>query len=136
MKPVDKGRSDPERTGLKERSEAEPASGGNAKKAEGKEKVHFRVGDCVWIYPLRRTGIVFREADERGEVGVQVQKEKRSFNRKRLALYIEKEQLYPGTEYDLDIVFDSKENRKARKLMSRKHVDGLSIETPGDGGKE
>ncbi|CDN43106.1 DNA mismatch repair protein MutS domain protein [Paenibacillus sp. P22] len=136
MKPLDRRQSDPERTGARERSKAEPASAGNAKKAEGKEKVHFRVGDCVWIYPLRRMGIVFREADERGEVGVQVQKEKRSFNRKRLALYIEKEQLYPGTEYDLDIVFDSKENRKARKLMSRKHVDGLSIETPGDGGKE
>ncbi|SIQ40899.1 MULTISPECIES: DNA mismatch repair protein MutS [unclassified Paenibacillus] len=118
------------------RSEPEHASDREAEKGKGKKKMPLRVGDCVWIYPLRRTGIVFREADERGEVGVQVQKEKRTFNRKRLALHIEKEQLYPGGEYDLDIVFDSKENRKARKLMSRKHVDGLKIETPGDGVKD
>lgn len=31
----------------------------------------------------------------------------------------------------MDIVFDSKENRKARHRMSRKHVPGLQIETPG-----
>ncbi|MGU3473279.1 endonuclease MutS2 [Paenibacillus sp. D51F] len=134
--PAGRRRSDPERAEARERTAAEHASDREAKKGKGKEKMPLRVGDCVWIYPIRRTGIVYREEDERGEVGVQVQKEKRTFNRKRLALYIEKEQLYPGAEYDLDIVFDSKENRKARKLMSRKHVDGLKIETPGGGGKE
>ncbi len=87
-------------------------------------------GDAVWIYPLKRLGIVFRPADERGNVIVQVQKQKLTFNQKRLKLHIEREELYPGEDYDLDIVFETKQNRKNRKLMSRKHVEGLMIETP------
>ncbi|QAY66029.1 endonuclease MutS2 [Paenibacillus protaetiae] len=90
----------------------------------------FAKGDAVWIYPLNRAGIVYRPADERGNVMVQVEGRKLHFNRKRLKPYIAKEKLYPGADYDMDIVFDSKENRKARKLMSRKHVEGLSIISP------
>ncbi|QYR19016.1 DNA mismatch repair protein MutS [Paenibacillus sp. sptzw28] len=92
----------------------------------------FEVGDCVWIYPLKRTGIVFKPANERGEVVVQVQKNKLTFNRKRLSLYIPNHKLYPGTDYDLDIVFESKGNRKTKKLMGRKYVPGLEIVTPPD----
>ncbi|MFC4777715.1 DNA mismatch repair protein MutS [Paenibacillus sp. GCM10023252] len=91
-------------------------------------------GDNVWIYPLKRTGIVYRPADERGEVIVQVEGKKLTFNQKRLRLYIAKDQLYPGENYDMDIVFDTKENRKARKQLSRKHVEGLTIITPPDDG--
>lgn len=94
--------------------------------ARGKKA--FATGDCVWIHPLKRTGIVFREADEKGMVVVQVKEDKLFFNRKRLSLYIGKKELYPGEDYDMDIVFESVEVRKARKLMSRKHVDGLKIE--------
>jgi DNA mismatch repair protein MutS2 len=100
-----------------------PSSGRKPAKA-------FEKGDAVWIYPLKRLGIVFRPADERGHVIVQVQKQKLSFNQKRLKLHIGKDELYPDEHYDLDIVFESKQNRKARKLMSRKHVEGLVIETP------
>ncbi|QJC52038.1 DNA mismatch repair protein MutS [Paenibacillus albicereus] len=107
-----------------------PHDGGKAA-ARSKE---FAVGDCVWIHPLQRTGIVFREADARGEVIVQVKREKRAFNRKRLSLYISRDSLYPGEDYDMDIVFDTKENRKARHRMSRMHVPGLQIESP-DGDK-
>ncbi len=39
--------------------------------------------------------------------------------------------LYPE-DYDLDIVFESKENRKNRKLMGKRHVEGLIIETRKD----
>ncbi|WP_188993701.1 endonuclease MutS2 [Paenibacillus nasutitermitis] len=88
------------------------------------------VGDCVWISPLKRTGIVYKPANERGDVIVQVEKNKISFNHKRLSLYISGVQLYPGSGYDMDIVFDTKENRKARKAMSRKYVPGLRIESP------
>lgn len=98
---------------------------------EGKKRP-FEVGDCVWVYPLKRTGIVFRAADERGEVVVQVQKSKMTFNRKRLSLYIPNTELYPGGEYDMDIVFESKENRKKRKLMGRKYAPGVSIVTPSE----
>ncbi len=87
----------------------------------------FQKGDAVWIYPLRRAGIVFRPADERGNVIVQVKGEKLTFNRKRLKPYIGREKLYPGEDYDLAIVFDTKENRKARHQLSRKHVEGLEI---------
>ncbi|MBW7477589.1 DNA mismatch repair protein MutS [Paenibacillus oenotherae] len=90
----------------------------------------FQVGDCVWIYPLRRTGIVYRPANERGEVIVQVEKRKLTFNRKRLSLYIASKELYPGDDYDMDIVFESKENRKLRNLMGRKYVPGLTIVSP------
>ncbi|MCQ6560146.1 endonuclease MutS2 [Paenibacillus mendelii] len=96
----------------------------------------FQVGDCVWIYPLKRSGIVYKPADERGEVIVQVQKQKLKFNRKRLALYIGSEKLYPGQDYDLDIVFESKQNRKARKQMGRKYVPGIEIVTPAEGDPE
>ncbi|CAH1194906.1 Endonuclease MutS2 [Paenibacillus plantiphilus] len=101
---------------------------------ETKKKPHrpLQIGDCVWIYPLRRTGIVYQPANERGEVVVQVEKKKLSFNRKRLSLYIANEKLYPGADYDMDIVFDSKENRKKRKLMGRKYVPGLAIITPSE----
>lgn len=104
----------------------EGETGGNAK---GQQRP-FQVGDCVWIYPLRRTGIVYKAANERGEVIVQVEKRKLSFNRKRLSLYIASEKLYPGADYDMDIVFDSKENRKSRKQMGKKYVPGLTIVTP------
>ncbi|RAP78232.1 endonuclease MutS2 [Paenibacillus montanisoli] len=93
-------------------------------------KKPFEVGDCVWIYPLKRTGIVFQPANERGDVVVQVQKTKMTFNRKRLSLYISSAQLYPEGDYDMDIVFESKANRKTRKLMGCKYVPGLSIESP------
>ncbi|MFC4809527.1 endonuclease MutS2 [Paenibacillus sp. GCM10023250] len=99
---------------------------------EPKVKRPLEVGDSVWIHPLRRTGIVYRTADERGDVVVQVQKAKMTFNRKRLSLYIAHTELYPGGGYDLDIVFESKENRKKRNLMRRKYVPGLSIESPAD----
>lgn len=92
----------------------------------------FQKGDAVWNYPLKRIGIVYRPADERGNVIVQVQGQKLTFNRKRIKLYIAKTELYPDEheEYDLDIIFESKENRKSRKLMKRKHMEGLTIVTP------
>ncbi|WP_240644368.1 endonuclease MutS2 [Paenibacillus paeoniae] len=97
---------------------------------EGKRKRVFEKGDSVWIFPLRRAGVVYRPADEKGNVLVQVKGEKLSFNHKRLKLYIAKEELYPGESYDLDIVFESKEHRRARHDMSRKHVEGLEIILP------
>jgi DNA mismatch repair protein MutS2 len=90
-------------------------------------------GDCVWIYPLKRTGIVFKQADENGNVVVQVQKQKLTFKRKRLSLYIPKEKLYPAEDYDLDIVFESVEARKVRHLMERKHAEGVQLEYREEG---
>ncbi|MBG9944754.1 DNA mismatch repair protein MutS [Brevibacillus formosus] len=88
----------------------------------------FAVGDSVFISYLGRTGIVFAAEDSKGIVGVMIQNQKYKINKKRLVLHIEGKELYPA-DYDMDIVFETKENRKKRKMMSRKHVEGLSIET-------
>ncbi|SEU08537.1 DNA mismatch repair protein MutS [Paenibacillus sp. NFR01] len=86
----------------------------------------FAIGDAVYVTSLRRTGIVYAEQDPMGMVGVMIQKQKLRFNHKRLKPYLSKDELYPE-EYDFDIIFESKENRKKRKLMRRKHVEGMSI---------
>lgn len=98
------------------------------------EKLHnpkrqaYELGDSVYVSSLNRTGIVCETQDARGMVGVMIQKQRIKVNHKRLTLHITGKELYPE-DYDLDIVFESKENRKKRKLMNRKHVEGLTIET-------
>ncbi|WP_312117600.1 endonuclease MutS2 [Brevibacillus reuszeri] len=88
----------------------------------------FEVGDCVYVSYLGRTGIVCAGEDSKGNVGVMIQNQKYKINKKRIVLHIEKKELYPN-DYDMDIVFETKENRKKRKMMNRKYVEGLSIET-------
>lgn len=58
---------------------------------------------------------------------MQIKGEKVIINHKRLKLYISADELYPE-DYDFDIIFDTKENRKKSKLLNRKHVEGLIIE--------
>ncbi|SMF87064.1 MutS2 family protein [Paenibacillus uliginis N3/975] len=87
----------------------------------------YQLGDSVYVSSLNRTGIVCEAQDSRGMVGVMIQKQKIKINHKRLTLHIAGKNLYPE-DYDMDIVFESKENRKKRKLMNRKHVEGLTIE--------
>ncbi|KEQ27752.1 endonuclease MutS2 [Paenibacillus tyrfis] len=91
----------------------------------------FQLGDCVYIAYLGRTGIVFETEDARGNVGVMIQNQKFKINQKRLKLHIENKELYPDN-YDFDIVFETKENRKKRKLMGRKHAPGVTIETQSE----
>lgn len=91
----------------------------------------FAIGDAVYVSSLGRTGIVYEKKDSRGRVGVMIQKQKLSINHKRLKPYLSKEELYPE-DYDFDIIFESKETRKKRKLMRKKHVEGLSIIHPGE----
>ncbi|WP_276356302.1 endonuclease MutS2 [Cohnella caldifontis] len=92
----------------------------------------FEIGDAVYIPHLGRVGVVYRLPDERGNMVVQIRKEKLTFNHKRVRPYIGREKLYPGEDYDMDIVFDTVENRKKRKTMGKRHVPGLTIETPGE----
>jgi DNA mismatch repair protein MutS2 len=100
-----------------------------AKNISEKQKVkpRFNLGDCVYISTMNRTGIVCELQNNRGEVGVMVMKQKFKINHKRITLYIEGEELYPE-EYDFDIVFESKDNRRKKKIMNRKHVEGMQIE--------
>ncbi|WP_353616284.1 DNA mismatch repair protein MutS [Bacillus sp. es.034] len=46
---------------------------------------------------------------------------------KRLRLYVSAKELYPE-DYDFDIIFNSKENRKKDKLMGKRFVEGLTID--------
>ena len=63
---------------------------------------------------------------------VQIRKEKKMVNHKRLTLRVPAAELYPE-DYDFSILFDTVENRKARHRMSKGHQEGLVIrpEDPG-----
>ena len=94
----------------------------------------FTVGDCVMVLPGKETGVVFKPADSRGEVGVQIKKVKSFYNHKRVKLVVAAEELYPE-DYDMSIIFDSVENRKARKIMGKRHDPNVKIVTEKDGGR-
>jgi hypothetical protein len=86
----------------------------------------FHVGDSVVVYPQKKIGIVFRRADEKGEVGVQIQKKKEFISHKRLQLKAAASELYPE-DYDFSIIFDSVANRKARHKMDKGYHPELAI---------
>jgi DNA mismatch repair protein MutS2 len=97
------------------------------KEAHADLVIPFKKGDNVKISSINEFGIVYGPANERGEVEVFVKGEKMIFNHKRLSLYIKAEDLYPEN-YDMDIIFETKEHRKIRKMMSKHHIEGLIIE--------
>lgn len=98
----------------------------NVSEAQGKTPL-FKIGDCVYISSMGRTGIVCEAENSKGEIGVMVMKKKLRINQKRLSLYVKGSELYPE-DYDFDIVFKSKENRKKNKIMNKRHVEGMKIE--------
>lgn len=95
------------------------------------KKSSFKLGDCVYISSLGGTGIVCELENSKGEVGIMCMKKKIKVNKKRLSLYIDSKELYPE-DYDFDIVFETKENRRAKKLLSKRHVEGVSIKISDD----
>nr|WP_090890839.1 DNA mismatch repair protein [Evansella caseinilytica] len=86
----------------------------------------FSQGDNVKVSPGGEMGIVYKGPDETGNYLVQIKGTKQRINHKRLTLSISASELYPEG-YDFDIVFQSKEYRKKKHLLDRKHVDGLTI---------
>lgn len=107
---------------------AKPEAADLADAAEESDKP-LQIGDVVWIPSLGARGVVYKLPDDRGEMVVQIRGEKVRLNRKRAKLAIESKHLYPD-DYDLNIVFESVEDRKKRKLMGKRHVEGLKIEKP------
>ncbi|MEL3971916.1 endonuclease MutS2 [Rossellomorea oryzaecorticis] len=100
----------------------------HSKQAQTKPTVpQFSKGDNVKISPEGELGIIYEGPDDMGRFTVQVREEKRLITHKRLSLYISAAELYPE-DYDFDIIFESKENRKKEKLMGRKYVEGLTID--------
>jgi MutS2 family protein len=98
----------------------------NAIGEKQKAKPKFKLGDCVFVSFMNRTGIICDPENSKGEYGVMVMKKKLRINQKRLSLYISNDELYPE-DYDFDIVFESKENRKNKHLLDRKHVEGIEV---------
>ncbi|MBS4176771.1 endonuclease MutS2 [Lederbergia citrea] len=97
-----------------------------------KEKVeNFFQGDNVRILATGEFGIIYKGPDSMGNYIVQVQNEKRTYNHKRLKLYISAKELYPD-DYDFNIIFETKENRKVERQMEKRHVDGLVINHKGE----
>lgn len=66
--------------------------------AAGPEEGYTR-GDSVEVLPKGEIGIVVRPADQTGNVLVQVKREKRLVNQKRLKLKVRASELYPE-DYD------------------------------------
>ncbi|SFR83343.1 endonuclease MutS2 [Anaeromicropila populeti] len=98
-------------------------------KKVGTHAFRFEIGDSVVVYPQKKIGIVYQTANGKGEIGVQIQGNKQLINHKRLKLKASAKELYPD-DYDFSIIFDSVENRKARHKMEKKHIPGVTIETP------
>ncbi|MFK9092906.1 endonuclease MutS2 [Bacillus salipaludis] len=87
----------------------------------------YHQGDNVKISPTNEFGIIYTGPDQLGDYIVQIKGEKVSINHKRINLYIAANELYPD-DYDFDIIFQSKENRKKSKLLSKKHDETITIE--------
>lgn len=90
----------------------------------------LKIGDSVRIRSTGKLGVVFAPADSKGKVGVQVQGGKFFISHKRIRLHMPAEELYPDyPNYDLSIIFDTAENRKARRKMEKRHIEGNAVIT-------
>jgi dsDNA-specific endonuclease/ATPase MutS2 len=94
--------------------------------AGGEKTAIFEQGDNVTITATNETGIIYKGPDHIGNYIVQVKGEKQSINHKRLKLYIAAKELYPE-DYDFDIIFQSKEYRKVKHQLDRKHIEGKGL---------
>ena len=80
----------------------------------------FSIGDSVQLLPEKKNAIVFRPADDEGNVVIQFQGRKMTVRHNRLRLLVPASELYPP-DYDFSIVFDTVANRKAAHTMERKY---------------
>ncbi len=87
----------------------------------------FNIGDSVMVFPQKELGLVYQKANEHGEIGVQIKRQKKLISHKRIKLHVPASELYPP-DYDFSIIFDTVENRKARHKMGKKHNADLIIE--------
>ncbi|WP_082235030.1 endonuclease MutS2 [Halobacillus massiliensis] len=116
----------------KERYKKQIAANRYRKKGKEKTKTQdvvpaYNQGDNVKILATGETAIVYKGPDEKGDYIIQHKGEKFPINHKRICLHISAEELYPE-DYDFDIVFKSKEYRKKKHQIERKHVEGLWVE--------
>ncbi|WP_223067049.1 endonuclease MutS2 [Paenibacillus caui] len=107
-------------------ADRQPEKEGESQSGSAKQPAVFEPGDAVWVTSLGKMGIVCSPKDSQGMIGVLVQKQRLKVNHKRLKPYIAKSELYPA-DYDMDIVFETKENRKLKKQFGKRHVEGKMI---------
>ena len=93
------------------------------KAVKQRKQIPFKRGDSVMVYPEEKIGIVFKEANEKGVLRVQLPGKKIWINHKRVKLMVPAKELYPE-DYDFSIIFDSVEVRKLRHDMERKYTEG------------
>ncbi len=93
------------------------------KPVKQRKQIPFKRGDSVMVYPEEKIGIVFKEANEKGVLRVQLPGKKIWINHKRVKLMVPAKELYPE-DYDFSIIFDSVEVRKLRHDMERKYTEG------------
>ena len=104
------------------------------KKEGGFER--FAMGDSVQLLPEKKTAIVYRSADDDGNVIIQMQGKKMTVRHNRLKLLVPAAELYPP-DYDFSIIFDTVANRKAAHTIARKYdADAVVVLKEGkpDGG--
>jgi len=87
----------------------------------------LKVGDLVYIGFMKQRGVVCENINSKGELGIMIMQKKYKINIKRVKKYIDSEKMYPDN-YDMDIVFESKENRKKNKKLSKRHCEDIIIE--------
>ncbi len=80
----------------------------------------FAMGDSVQLLPEKKTAIVYRSADDDGNVIIQMQGKKMTVRYNRLKLLVPAAELYPP-DYDFSIIFDTVVNRKAAHTIARKY---------------
>lgn len=85
----------------------------------------IKVGDLVSVPSLGEKGVVCSTPDAKGRIRVLIKGKKAELPVKRLQLLIPAEKLYPE-DYDLNIVLLSKEERRRKHQMERKHVPGAT----------
>ena len=92
----------------------------------------FTMGDSVALMPEQKTAIVYKPADEQGNVVIQLQGRKMTVRRNRLKLIVPAAELYPP-DYDFSVIFDTVENRKAAHQMGRKFSpDAVIVHREGE----
>lgn len=90
-----------------------------------KPQRELKIGDLVKIPFLNEQGVVCSLPDAKGKIRVLVKEKKMELSVKRVKLHIPAEQLYPEN-YDLNIVLLSKEERRQKHLLERKHNPGVT----------
>ena len=92
----------------------------------------FTPGDRVRVPFMNCYATVVLPPNARGEMLLRIRDKNVSIGAKRVEPFLAKDALYPGEDYDLDIVLDTWENRKKRNQMRKGHT-GVSVEArPGE----